>query len=288
MDEAKITVSVVMITYNHESYIKQAIEGVLMQQCNFNIELIVADDNSPDKTEEIVKQIIKEHPNGRWVKYTKHIINKGANPNFIWAAQQAKGKYIALCEGDDYWTDPLKLQKQVDFLEENERYAMCGTYCDVLRTSGLEKRSNFEFKSFNYYDSIFNNQIPTLTLCFRNYLIEYKNLLGYPIGDIVLMLELTKNGMLGAKLPFNYGVYRYHGNGANSGSSRYKNISRQMFTKHEFSKKNYDKILIKKIKIFFIKTAFNEFKLILKLDFKNFDVRIVFLSIKYFYRTLLL
>src|SRR5690554_5556553 len=116
----KVTVSVVMITYNHELYIKEAIEGVLMQECSFNVELIIADDNSPDKTEEIVLDIIKNHKHGYWISYVKHKKNKGMMPNFIWALKKATGQYIALCEGDDYWIDPLKLQKQVDFLEENE------------------------------------------------------------------------------------------------------------------------------------------------------------------------
>ena len=120
-------VSVVMITYNHEKYIQQAIEGVLMQKINFHIELIIADDTSPDQTENIVKKIIVEHPNGHWIKYTKHKFNKGVSKNFTWALKQAKGKYIALCEGDDYWTDPLKLQKQVDFLEENENIGLVST-----------------------------------------------------------------------------------------------------------------------------------------------------------------
>ncbi|MDO9260985.1 MAG: glycosyltransferase, partial [Flavobacteriaceae bacterium] len=111
----KPTVSVCMITYNHENYIQQAIEGVLMQTCNFEVELIIANDCATDKTDEVIQEIIKNHPNSSWIKYTNHSQNKGMMPNFIWAMQQCKGKYIALCEGDDYWTDPLKLQKQVEF-----------------------------------------------------------------------------------------------------------------------------------------------------------------------------
>ena len=108
----KIMVSVIMITYKHESYIAEAIEGVLKQECDFELELIIADDCSPDSTEQIVKEIINNHPNGHWIRYTKHQTNLGMINNFIWSVKQSNGKYLALCEGDDYWTDPLKLQKQ--------------------------------------------------------------------------------------------------------------------------------------------------------------------------------
>lgn len=125
-----LTVSTVMITYNHEQYIKEAIEGILMQECNFKIELIIADDTSPDNTKLIVDDIIRNHERGHWIKYTRHPINKGMMHNFIWALDQTKGKYIALCEGDDYWIDPYKLQKQVDFLEKNEEYGLVHGDCD--------------------------------------------------------------------------------------------------------------------------------------------------------------
>ena len=115
-------VSVCMITYNHEKFIREAIEGVLMQECNFNVELIVANDCSPDATDSIIQDILKNHPCASWIKYINHKKNLGMMPNFIWALNQCTGKYIALCEGDDYWTDPLKLQKQVDFLEGNKDY----------------------------------------------------------------------------------------------------------------------------------------------------------------------
>ena len=114
-----------MITYGHENYIREAIEGVLMQNCDFEVELIVANDCSPDKTDLIIKDIIQNHPRGNWIKYHHHEKNLGMMPNFIFALQQAKGNYIALCDGDDYWIDALKLQKQVDFLELNSNTIAC-------------------------------------------------------------------------------------------------------------------------------------------------------------------
>lgn len=120
-----IDVSVIMITYNHEKFIEKAINGVLIQECDFEIELIVANDSSIDLTDEIIQNIIKNHPRGNWIRYIKHEKNIGMQLNFLSAYSECKGEYISLCEGDDYWTDPLKLQKQVDFLEQNSEYNLC-------------------------------------------------------------------------------------------------------------------------------------------------------------------
>lgn len=173
-------VSVVTITYGHEKYITETLDGVLMQQYDGPVELIIANDNSPDATDEVVKKYFLENPapSNFEIKYTKHETNKGMMPNFIWALEQATGKYIALCEGDDYWTDPLKLQKQVDFLENNTEYNICGhwqttvdekgcdlisvsdecskltnlaTRCVVFRRSDL--RSDF-YENFKYYKNL--------------------------------------------------------------------------------------------------------------------------------------
>jgi len=121
------TVSVCMITYGHEKYIEQAIEGVLMQKCDFGIELIVANDSSPDKTHQIISKIIENDSRASIVKYFKHEQNIGMMPNFLFAIKQCKGKYIAMCEGDDYWIDSNKLQKQADILNTNHALGMVYT-----------------------------------------------------------------------------------------------------------------------------------------------------------------
>lgn len=131
-------VSVVMITYGHESFIEEAINGVLMQECNFEIELIIANDCSPDKTDEVIQHILKTHPRASRINYIKHEKNIGMMPNFIYAMQKAKGKYIALCEGDDYWTDSYKLQKQFNILENNPEYKFCISNIDFFNQSTFE------------------------------------------------------------------------------------------------------------------------------------------------------
>ncbi len=123
---AEPLVSVVLVSYNEETYIKQALDGILKQKTNFKFEIICHDDASTDSTQSIIS-IYKE-------KYHDIIVPILQNKNRMQAGHQiiveycypvAKGKYIAYCDGDDYWTDETKLQKQVDFLENNPEYSLC-------------------------------------------------------------------------------------------------------------------------------------------------------------------
>lgn len=201
-------ISVCMITYGHELYIREAIEGVLMQKGDFEIELIVANDCSPDNTDEVVNEIINNHPKGSMIKYTRHQKNKGMNENFMWALNQCTGKYIALCEGDDYWTDPLKLQKQVDILEGNEDVVGVITNSSVNDFEGnvlyAERDVVPENKSgkYNLHDFFSHaHQYPTLTAMFRKdahaKIRENMNYLANPfLGDWTLWVMLLTQGDL--------------------------------------------------------------------------------------------
>jgi glycosyltransferase involved in cell wall biosynthesis len=116
-------VSVAMITYNHEQFIAQAIESVLMQQTSFFFELVIGEDCSTDTTREIVQSYARENP--ARIRLLLPEQNTGMIPNFVNTLRACRGRYIALCEGDDYWTDPHKLQKQVDLLDDQPEYALC-------------------------------------------------------------------------------------------------------------------------------------------------------------------
>ncbi|RZK16423.1 MAG: glycosyltransferase, partial [Flavobacterium sp.] len=107
MNNDDILVAVYMITYNHESYITQAIEGVLMQKTNFDYELIISNDCSIDNTDKIIKNIIDTNPKGYLIKYYNQKKNIGMNANFFFATDKCNGEYMAFCEGDDYWIDTL-------------------------------------------------------------------------------------------------------------------------------------------------------------------------------------
>lgn len=244
----KPTVSVVMITYGHEHYVKQAIEGVLIQKCDFDIELIIANDCSPDNTDFIVREIIKKTPKSSWIQYNNHDQNIGMMANFIWGLQQANGKYIALCEGDDYWTDPYKLQKQVDFLEGNLDVVICGTNYNEMVDDKLRIKNKFSsIKIFNHYSVFHENQIGTLTSLFRNDFVVPEYFRKCNFGDMILLLELTKLKGKIAVLPFNSAVYRIHNGGVFSSNSWVINLEKALndiVTFIENNPKNFRYILI--------------------------------------------
>lgn len=165
-------VSVYMLTYNHEKYISQAIEGVLMQDCGFEYELLIGNDASTDKTTDIINKIINQHEKGDIIKHFNHKINLGTNRNYLEILPKAKGKYIAICEGDDYWIDQKKLQKQVDFFEKNKECNYVFSNRKIINTKGDLINS----EKFNLNSSIFdlhhllmlNIMPPLLTVMFRS------------------------------------------------------------------------------------------------------------------------
>lgn len=220
-----------MITYGHEKFIREAIEGVLMQECDFEVELILANDCSPDQTDRVVQDIITNHPRGFWIKYIKQEANIGMMPNFIFALKECKGKYIALCEGDDYWTDPLKLQKQVDFLETSQDYVLCFHQVSVLKTNG-EVVDDFITKVPQNYETIqtlarLGNYIHTPSVVFRNIIKDFPFEFEHtPIGDYFLYIMLAEHGKL-KLLEEKMAVYRF-GVGLHSTHSK-KNMLRVNF-----------------------------------------------------------
>lgn len=116
-------VTIASTTYNLEKYIAQAIESWLMQKTTFNVEILISDDGSTDGTIGIIESYMAKHPNIRLIRNN----HSGMMPNFIKSIEECTGKYIALCDGDDYWIDPLKLQKQYDFMENNPDFSACFT-----------------------------------------------------------------------------------------------------------------------------------------------------------------
>lgn len=115
-----IKISIILVVYNHEKYIKQAIESILMQKVDFNYEIIVCDDKSTDHSREILREYKEKYSDRIVFLFHKH--NVGATKNIYSAFLKARGEYITCLEGDDYWIDHKKLQKQVDFLENNKDF----------------------------------------------------------------------------------------------------------------------------------------------------------------------
>ncbi|MEC4004432.1 glycosyltransferase [Flavobacterium sp. SUN052] len=195
------TVSVCMITYGHENFIEDAINGVLMQQTNFEIELLISNDCSPDATDDVIQRILQNHPKASLIKYTNHKQNIGMMPNFVSTLKKCVGKYIALCDGDDYWTDPLKLQKQVDFLELNSEFSSCYHKVKIQYPDGKIIHDYIKFRPDSYDDlqSLINspNTIATPSLVFRNNIINYPDeFVKSPVGDIFLFYLLCEKGKI--------------------------------------------------------------------------------------------
>ena len=147
--------SVLCLTYNHHLYIKEALEGVFNQKVDFLFELLVYDDASNDGTQEIIKKYEIKYPTIIKPIYQKeNQYSKGIWPNHVFNFPRVNGKYIAFCEGDDFWSDPFKLQKQVDFLEANPEFMGCSHNTKILRET-VESISEEEFVVNNSQRNIF-------------------------------------------------------------------------------------------------------------------------------------
>lgn len=133
-------VSVVSITYNHESFIRDALDGFVTQKADFPVEVVIADDASTDNTQAIIREYADRYPHlFRPILRSKNI---GIHANVSDALLAARGEYLAICEGDDYWTDPMKLSKQVAFLDQHPEFSLCFHPVQVLWTDG-RKGSEF-------------------------------------------------------------------------------------------------------------------------------------------------
>lgn len=220
-------VSVVMITYNHEKYIRQAIESVLMQVCDFSIELILCNDRSTDQTDEIVKDIIENHKNGKWIKYYNHDKNIGMMPNFLFALSKAKGKYVALCDGDDYWLTNNKLKKQVMFLESNFDVVGCFHNAYLLVDSNMDglyyADKNTGMISFNEAILKGGGLYPTASILYRNIIQLPMFNAKIRAGDTCLLYTLLEEGNLYYCYEVD-SIYRKHENGIYSGIKNNKKL----------------------------------------------------------------
>ena len=216
-------VSICCITYNHEKYIRECIEGFLMQKTSFPIEILIYDDASTDKTQEIIKYYANDNQNIISFLQTENQWQHKRYGLIDWLFPAAKGKYIALCEGDDYWTDPLKLQRQVDFLEVNQSYNICFTYSSVIGDSAtvISGSDKLTVMQYTQYDILIGKkyQTRTATILARSFALKTKFNNKIHNGDTWFKIMATRNSR-GIVLPFNSAVYRIHQGGVWSTASR--------------------------------------------------------------------
>lgn len=220
-------VSVCIMTYNHEQYIAQALDGVLMQKTDFDYEILVGEDQSTDSTRDIVLQYKEKNPQIKLFlhEYPANYVRINGRKNLLHNLALATGEYIAILDGDDYWTDPYKLQKQVDFLEQHPDYSTVfhwadwidngkitpGVYGppvvkDCYTTDDLLERSNF---------------IPTCTALFRRAIVdELPDWIAItPYADLPLHILNSLHGKIGF-MDESMAAYRLHHGGLYSGRSR--------------------------------------------------------------------
>ena len=218
----RILVSICCVTYNHQPYIKDCLDSFLMQKGNFDIEVLIHDDASTDGTKEIIEAYKEKYPDIFFPifqienQYSKGFRGFTARYNF----PRCRGKYIALCEGDDYWTDPTKIQQQVDFLENNEAYVLTGHDAIKITKEGnlvaptcLE---NIHQRDYSASELKQANLVLTLTMCFRNVSILKqlpKEAFKVTVADLFLISLLGQFGKYKYLTTIQPAAYRVHTGG---------------------------------------------------------------------------
>lgn len=210
----QITVSIFLLTYNQEQFIAQTINSILMQKTNFNFQIVIGEDCSTDGTRSICKTFAEKYSNK--IKLLPALEkNIGLIANYMRTIKACEGKYIAICDGDDYWIDENKLQKQVSFLEDNPNYSIVYSKLKKLFPDGTFKESiQRKLKQAGDFDDlVFENVIPSVTVLFRN----RQNIsavptwiTNFPYGDWPTYLWILKDG---GKIHFMdeiTAVYRMH------------------------------------------------------------------------------
>jgi len=209
--------SVMMITYNHERFIGQAIESVVSQRTNFPIELVIGEDVSKDGTRAIVERYARAYP--EIIRPILREKNVGMNHNFFGTYFECRGEYVASLAGDDYWTDPCKLQKQVDALDANPDWAICYHKVRCFYEDGSQEPHIFPEKTpkrvSTLDDLLEDNFISDCSCVFRNGLIKSlpEWVYGAPVGDYILHIFNAQHGQIGF-IDEVMAAYRKHAGGA--------------------------------------------------------------------------
>ncbi len=271
-------VSITCTAYNHEKFIRDTIEGFLMQKTTFPFEIIIHDDASTDNTAEIIKEYELKYPDLIKPIYQKeNQLSKGISITLNYTLPRAKGKYIAMCEGDDFWTDPDKLQKQIDFLESNSDYSLCvGGYKSVNVHTKEEEEvikipngviKDNEGYTFTLSDTRNNWITKTLTLVFRNKSEILKQLGQYKsIRDVHLIYHILKTGK-GYYFTEVMGTYRIHKGGIFSMRNKDSKLIKHYQIYKELYLVNHDEYCRKNY--FNITLIFLEYNFFTKKDLKG-------------------
>ncbi len=228
--EQPLMVSIRCLAYNQEAYIRQCLDGFVMQQTNFRFEAIVHDDASTDHTADIIREYAKKYPNIiKPIYETENQYSKQDGSLRRIMNDACKGKYIAMCEGDDYWTDPLKLQKQVDFLEEHPDFSLCFHNVKIWKQKEGVLVDDFitrdVYSETDIYELAKGNYIHTPSVVFRNdkrVFDSFSKMGKISVGDYPLWMLSAQYGKI-KKMGECMVIYRY-GSGYWSTENDFKKI----------------------------------------------------------------
>jgi glycosyltransferase involved in cell wall biosynthesis len=219
-----VDISICMITYNHQQFIEEAISSVLCQKTKYSFELIIGEDCSTDNTRTICEKYAKQYPDK--IKLLPSEKNYGVAPNFKRTLEACTGRYIAICEGDDYWINEEKLQIQVAFMDENLSYVICAGRSKYLDYKGkireIDCRINKKQSDFTTSDYLLKMSFETATILYRNcpdFTLPQLFTEAFS-ADQLLVLLLTKNGGKIKYLDTNLATYRYHKGGITKKTSQ--------------------------------------------------------------------
>ena len=254
MNKRNITLSVFVPTYNHEKFISDCLDGIVMQKTTFDFEVIVQDDASKDLTPKIISKYEKKYSFITAVYHKENIYSKGKNLSEYFF-RNAKGKYMALCEGDDYWIDPLKLQKQVDFMEKNKEYSLCASRyklidenSKIIGEAPCLDPHNIHLSTYEDSRVIFSNYTLKDYLYYPYNIFQYSSVLfrntvglthgieeGFYGGDLLLSVNLLKNGPAYYFLDDYFSAYRIHPEGI---WHKHANLQKAKLRLHDYKQLN--------------------------------------------------
>jgi glycosyltransferase involved in cell wall biosynthesis len=211
----RMKLSVVMVTYNHEKFIAQAIESILAQRVNFDYEIVIGEDLSTDNTRAIVLDFARRYPER--IRTLSRDRNIGAMRNFVQTIAACRGQYLAFLEGDDYWTSPDKLQKQVDFLDAHYECAICCHKVRYLYELGSAEFDIFPTRASGKYtieDLLKSNFVMTCSMVLRRELIGPipKWIFHMKLGDLPICALAARHGTI-ELMDENMATYRVHAGG---------------------------------------------------------------------------
>ena len=235
-DTLELMVSIRCFVYNHEPYLRQCLDGFVMQRTNFRFEAIVHDDASTDGSAAIIREYAAKYPDIiKPIYETENQYSKRDGSLRRIMDAHMRGKYVAYCEGDDYWTDPLKLQKQVDFLETHPDFSLCThhfrSYCQNTKELAPDwvgyKKEDFEFDLL-YFVSRKAWVTQPLTFLYRRSAYVFEEFKQYKLSkDVTLVYHLLKRGK-GMLLKDDMGVYRLHDGGVWMGVKKEQRITAEI------------------------------------------------------------